>query len=639
MCQLSCHWESTSGVGLNLTSPAEHEGELNFKERAQSLSALRFPDSSDRVHATYCTQEGPRPRRRISGARRRGLLRLVLLVALVGWLVVLAARGLFSGGSKTHTASTAGPSAHARTAPPKAATSSLRLPNPLHGATAATSGNRLLVIGGADRADVSTDMVLALDPRTGKVSSGGTLVQAMHDAAAAAIGGRTLVFGGGAATGFDIVQELVPGGAAHQIGRLPVAASDLSAVTSGGATYVLGGYDGQGPVDSVFRSTDGRSFTRVAQLPTAVRYTAAAAIGNRVYAFGGELSTGANTAQLQEYDTGAEEPPSGRLPQGVDHASALVLNGVIYLVGGRRNGAASDRILRLDPSRHTVVPAGRLPSPVFDAASGTVAGVGYLAGGIGAGNERGLRGGVVRKSLERRRSLLSMRLLRRISTRRLLALCAACVVGGIGATAIAMAATGGGPTPTAEPLPVAVHDALTAPTVEGVSARIQFTNHLVSGADVQGADPILSGASARLWASSDGHLRLELRRTRTPRAPPAKPGAFGWPSRLGLSLRVQHGLRGILSRRPRRSGCRKLGERAAAIPRRNRAGHREAGRARMSSGAQPTDVAGQAAYTVRVEPKSNGGLSAGPSSPGMRYTGRRCAPRSTRRATAHRCWS
>ena len=47
-----------------------------------------------------------RPRRRISSARLRGLLRLVILVALVGWLVVLDARGL-SSGSKTHTASTA----------------------------------------------------------------------------------------------------------------------------------------------------------------------------------------------------------------------------------------------------------------------------------------------------------------------------------------------------------------------------------------------------------------------------------------------------------------------------------------------------------------------------------------------------
>ena len=103
-----------------------------------------------------------------------------------------------------------------------------------------------------------------------------------------------------------------------------------------------------------------------------------------------------------------------------------------------------------------------------------------------------------------------MKYLRRISTGRLLALCAATVAFGVGAVALAMAATGGGPKPPAEPLPVAVHDALTAPTVQGVSARIQFTNHLINGSNVQGADPILSGATGRLWASSDGHLRLEL---------------------------------------------------------------------------------------------------------------------------------
>jgi hypothetical protein len=321
----------------------------------------------------------------VSNARKRGLLRLAALVVVVGWLVVLAAKGIFSGGSPAHTGSKTTSNGVARTAPPKATPSSLRLPQPLHGATAAGSGDMLLVIGGADRSDVSTDKVLALDPSTGRVSPAGSLTQPLHDAAAASFGGRTLVFGGGASTSFDTVQELAPGGSAHQIGHLPVAASDLSAVSTGGAIYVLGGFDGQRPVGSVFRTTDGRSLTRVAQLPTAVRYTAAAAIGGRIYAFGGELATGADTDQIQEYDTGTGRASvAGHLPQGVDHASAVVLNGVIYLAGGRRSGAASDRILRYDPSRHVVLPAGRLPAPLFDAASATASGVGYLAGGIGA---------------------------------------------------------------------------------------------------------------------------------------------------------------------------------------------------------------------------------------------------------------
>jgi hypothetical protein len=314
-------------------------------------------------------------------------VRLFLLVVLVGWLIVLGARGLFSGGGSKST-STTGSHAAARadrTAPPRATTSPARLPQPIHGATAAVSGGRLLVIGGADRADVSTDSVLSIDPGSGKVATAGTLSQPLHDAAATTLGGRTLVFGGGASTTLDAVQELSPGGSAHQIGHLPAALSDLSAVSIGASAYVLGGFDGQQPSAAVYRTSDGRSFTTAGRLPTAVRYAAVVALGDRIYAFGGELASGTDTDTVQEYDTATGRASvAGHLPESVSHASAMVLNGAIYLLGGRRSGAASDRILRFDPSRRRPVPAGNLPAPVFDAAAGTVGGVGYLAGGIGA---------------------------------------------------------------------------------------------------------------------------------------------------------------------------------------------------------------------------------------------------------------
>ena len=104
-----------------------------------------------------------------------------------------------------------------------------------------------------------------------------------------------------------------------------------------------------------------------------------------VYAFGGELGTGADTSEIQEYDPASGRTRiAGRLPDPVSHAAAVVLDGSIYLLGGRRNGAASDQILRFDPARGVAVRAGHLASPVFDGAAGTVSGVGYLVGGIGA---------------------------------------------------------------------------------------------------------------------------------------------------------------------------------------------------------------------------------------------------------------
>ncbi|MEA2270937.1 MAG: hypothetical protein QOC64_3547, partial [Solirubrobacteraceae bacterium] len=63
-----------------------------------------------------------------------------------------------------------------------------------------------------------------------------------------------------------------------------------------------------------------------------------------------------------------------------------------------------------------------------------------------------------------------MSYLRHISTRRLLALVAGCVLAaGGGAAAIALAAGGSGPTPAPKPLAQAIHDALAAPQPAGVT--------------------------------------------------------------------------------------------------------------------------------------------------------------------------
>src|SRR4051795_6560539 len=103
-----------------------------------------------------------------------------------------------------------------------------------------------------------------------------------------------------------------------------------------------------------------------------------------------------------------------------------------------------------------------------------------------------------------------MSLLRTLPTRRLLALLLAVVVIAAGGTAIAIAATRGGPVPRAKPLARAVHDAVTAPEVDGITANISFTNNLIDSASLEGGGPLLKGATGRLWLG-DGHkLRLEL---------------------------------------------------------------------------------------------------------------------------------
>jgi hypothetical protein len=104
-----------------------------------------------------------------------------------------------------------------------------------------------------------------------------------------------------------------------------------------------------------------------------------------------------------------------------------------------------------------------------------------------------------------------VRLFRTLSTRRLIALIVGVVVVTIGGASIAVAAGGGGPTPPPKPLADAIHDALAAAKPSGVTARITFTNKLFpSGALTgQAGSALMSGASGRLWLNDSGG-RLEL---------------------------------------------------------------------------------------------------------------------------------
>lgn len=202
-----------------------------------------------------------------------------------------------------------------------------------------------------------------------------------------------------------------------------------------------------------------------------------------------------------------------------------------------------------------------------------------------------------------------MTFLRRISSRQLFALLAAALVLAAGTTAIAIAATGVGPTPPPEPLANAVHDALAAPQVKGLSARIQFSDHLIGESVIQGSDPLLGGASGRLWASADGRMRLELQAN-------ISSGSAGDFELLVNGDRVmvydpgtETVYRGSLPHSQRPSG--EAGQQEPPSLARVQAGIEEVTSHVDLSGATPSDVAGRAAYSVRVSPKANGGLLGG----------------------------
>jgi outer membrane lipoprotein-sorting protein len=190
--------------------------------------------------------------------------------------------------------------------------------------------------------------------------------------------------------------------------------------------------------------------------------------------------------------------------------------------------------------------------------------------------------------------------LRRLSTRSLILVLAAACVLAVGGTAIGIAATGGSPTPPPKPLDQAIHDALSAGHPAGVTARIQFTNNLFPSGSLlgQAGSALMSGASGRLWLTGDGRGRIELQSD-------AGDVQIVWNttqvSVYDASSNTVYRATLPTSSNPTSSDTPPtLADIDNVLS--------EIGMYWALSDAQPTDIAGQAAYSVSAAPKHDGGL-------------------------------
>jgi outer membrane lipoprotein-sorting protein len=206
-----------------------------------------------------------------------------------------------------------------------------------------------------------------------------------------------------------------------------------------------------------------------------------------------------------------------------------------------------------------------------------------------------------------------MNILRRLPLSRLLLLCALAVAIGVSLTALA-SALDAGPTPPPKPLAQAIHDALGGGHVEGVSANIVLSDHLLEGADLAtGGDggaitsnPLVAGASGRLWSAADGDFRLELQSEQ------------GDTQVLydGHTLSLYDAASNMLYRytpppHEGDGGAGAGGEREVPSVARIEEAISQLSKHADVSPATPTDIAGQPAYTVRISPNEGGSLFAG----------------------------
>jgi outer membrane lipoprotein-sorting protein len=195
-----------------------------------------------------------------------------------------------------------------------------------------------------------------------------------------------------------------------------------------------------------------------------------------------------------------------------------------------------------------------------------------------------------------------MRFLRTASTQRLIAAIVGVLVAIAAGGAIAIAASGSGPVPVRKPLAQAIRSALAAPAPAGITARIKFTNSLISSSEIQNPGPLLGGASGRLWFSPSSHqLRLELQGENGDAQVLVNQRSF-WVYDPQSNTVYEGTLppQSQSTKNPAQETLPTLKQISANISQ---------ARAHMNlSGAIPTDVAGRPTYTIRVSPQHSGGL-------------------------------
>jgi outer membrane lipoprotein-sorting protein len=191
-----------------------------------------------------------------------------------------------------------------------------------------------------------------------------------------------------------------------------------------------------------------------------------------------------------------------------------------------------------------------------------------------------------------------MRFLRTTSTPRLLMILAATVALALSA-GFAQAALDGSGKPDPKPLDRAILDAVNAPAVDGVSARVTFTNGLLpAGSLPDGAvSPLAEGAEGRLWLANDGRMRLELQSEAGDAqivAGEDRVTIYDSSSKTAYVLPVA------------RKEAEHEDEPATLAD--VRRGLDRLATAWSLSGAQPTTTADRPTYTLRIAPKDDGGL-------------------------------
>ena len=206
----------------------------------------------------------------------------------------------------------------------------------------------------------------------------------LRDPASALISGGRFVFLGG----LDAADSSTAGIVLSNVHRtlrtfsLPLAQHDAQGAALGGRVYVFGGgsFSELDHIISFDPSTG--AVTTVGQLPRAQSDVAVAELGGTAYIVGGYDGTNWLTTILA-WRPGSRVRVVGHLPVGLRYSAVSAVDGRLLVIGGSTPTVASDAIYSFDPATGAVKQIGRLRDPITHASAATLGSTVYLIGGRG----------------------------------------------------------------------------------------------------------------------------------------------------------------------------------------------------------------------------------------------------------------
>ena len=273
------------------------------------------------------------------------------------------------------------------------------LPATIYGIAAAAVGTKVYLFGG-NKDNTSAGFlktIYVFDTESNAITTlSATLPTAAGQIAAVAVGTKIYLFGGvnssTSSSGyltkiyvFDTESNTITTLSA----ALPAKASDIAAAAVGTKIYLFGGvYWSSGRVYRntiyVFNTESNTITTLSVTLPTSASDIAAAAVGTKIYLFGGQSGNSSylNTIYVFDTESNTITTLSATLPAAIYGIAAAAVGIKVYLFGGRSSNTKKT-IYVFDAESNTITTLSvTLPTSATDIAAAAVGTKIYLFGGF-----------------------------------------------------------------------------------------------------------------------------------------------------------------------------------------------------------------------------------------------------------------